>query len=143
MRFWDSSAIAPLIVEEVNSAHTQSLIGSDPAITVWWATEVECAAAITRHQRAGLTDDAAATAFERLDRAASIWNEIHPVPDIRRTARRLLRVHPLRAADALQLAAAILGSERDPTTQEFVCLDDRLLDAASREGFVVVDPRNA
>jgi hypothetical protein len=47
-------------------------------------------------------------------------------------------VHPLRAADSLQLAAAIIAAEREPTTLEFVSLDDRLGEAASREGFRVV-----
>jgi hypothetical protein len=54
-------------------------------------------------------------------------------------ARRLLRVHPLRAADSLQLAAAVLASEGRPSTLEFVCLDDRLGIAAQREGFRVRD----
>jgi uncharacterized protein len=47
-------------------------------------------------------------------------------------------VHPLRAADALQLAAAVVAAERDPPSLEFVSLDDRLLEAASREGFRTV-----
>jgi hypothetical protein len=59
------------------------------------------------------------------------------VSEIKMTARRLLRVHPLRAADALQLAAAFVASERRPPTLEFVCLADRLNDAARREGFVI------
>jgi hypothetical protein len=51
-------------------------------------------------------------------------------------ARRVLRVHALRAADALQLAAALLVSEGNPGSLEVVTLDDRLLDAARREGFI-------
>jgi hypothetical protein len=65
------------------------------------------------------------------------WQEIQPVAEIKMTARRFLRVHPLRAADASQLAAAFVVAERRPSTLEFVCLDDRLNSAARREGFVL------
>lgn len=52
-------------------------------------------------------------------------------------AKRLLRVHPLRTADALQLAAALVyRAEGSPL--DFVCLDERLCSAAEREGFIVI-----
>ncbi len=52
---------------------------------------------------------------------------------------RFLRVHPLRAADALQLAAAFTASERRPASLEIVTLDERLADAARKEGFTLID----
>lgn len=55
-------------------------------------------------------------------------------------AARLLRVHPLCAADALQLAAARMAAEDRPETLPFVTLDDRLALAAQREGFEVIRP---
>jgi len=107
---------------------------------VWWATEIECASALARLEREGnLTAEATLVAFERLDTLAEGWHEIQPLESARRAARRLLRVHTLRAADALQLAAAIVGSEGNPATLAIVSLDDRLIDAARREGFPVVD----
>ncbi len=60
-----------------------------------------------------------------------------PSDAVRSTAQRLLRVHPLRAADSLQLAAAIIAAEHEPGTLEFVSLNARLNEAASREGFRV------
>jgi hypothetical protein len=48
---------------------------------------------------------------------------------------RLLRVHPLRAGGALQLAAAIIAADFQPNALEFVTLDARQADAAEREGF--------
>lgn len=80
----------------------------------------------------------AAQAFERLDRLAASWFQVEPVDEIREVARRLLRVHPLRAADALQLAAAYVVAERRPPTLEVVTLDDRVAAAGAREGFVLV-----
>ena len=80
----------------------------------------------------------APAALERLRAISEQWNEVAPGEAVRAIAQRLLRVHPLRAVDALQLAAAIVAAGRDPASLEFVCLDDRLADAATREGFRVV-----
>ena len=52
---------------------------------------------------------------------------------------RFLRVHPLRAADALQLAAAFIAAERRPSSLEVVTLDDRLAAAARKEGFALIE----
>ena len=68
----------------------------------------------------------------------AIWQEVEAGDLVRETAIRLLRVHPLRAADSLQLAAAFVAAEGRPSTLEFVTLDDRLALAAQREGFVVI-----
>ncbi|MGH7567607.1 MAG: hypothetical protein ACREL9_01365 [Gemmatimonadales bacterium] len=65
------------------------------------------------------------------------WQEILAGDAVRMTAQRLLRVHPVRAGDALQLAAAIIAAGHEPATLEFVSLDARLNEAASREGFPV------
>ena len=67
------------------------------------------------------------------------WHEIDPSDGIREAALRFLRVHPLRAADALQLAAAFVAAERRPPSLEVVTLDDRLAAAARREGFTLIE----
>ena len=79
----------------------------------------------------------AAESFSRLDALAPSWMQIDPSDEIRESARRLLRVHPLRAADALQLAAALVAAERRPSTLAFVTCDGRLHDAAAKEGFLI------
>lgn len=108
-------------------------------MVVWWASEVECVSAVARLEREGaLTGESTAQALERLDALAAAWHEIQPVAAVRRTARRLLRVHALRAADALQLAAATVAAEAHPESLEVVSLDDRLIDGARRESFPVV-----
>jgi uncharacterized protein len=100
---------------------------------------VECASAIARLERDGALDEAAVTeAFERLQRLARGWHEVDPSEPVREAAVRFLRVHPLRAADALQLAAAFVAAERRPASLEVVTLDDRLAAAARKEGFVLV-----
>src|SRR5581483_8231793 len=102
--------------------------------------EAECTSAITRRTRDRAVDAVAATAaFERLRLLATAWNEVQPSAALRESAIRLLRVHPLRAADVLQLAAAFVAAEGKPSSLEIVTLDNRLADAARKEGFVVVD----
>ena len=139
MRFWDSSAIVPLLVNEAVRPRMLSYHGEDPAMFVWWATPVEVASAVARRERDGeLSVSEASAALQRLEALASGWYELQPSPRLRLIARRLLRVHPLRAADALQLAA-VLTVDREDTSLEFVCLDDQLSEAARREGFRVLD----
>lgn len=139
MRFWDTSALVPLLAEEPATAAAQRLYG-DGAALVWWATPVECASAVARLERDGaLTPAQSLEAFRRLDALRASWIEIEPGDEVREVARRILRVHPLRAADALQLAAAWLGSERRPGSLPLVTLDDRLRAAAAREGFPLVN----
>jgi uncharacterized protein len=50
----------------------------------------------------------------------------------------LLSVHDLPAADALQLAAALVVTQERPQLLSFACLDGRLLSAARKEGFEVL-----
>ena len=64
--------------------------------------------------------------------------EVQPSERVRSTAQRALRVHALRAADALQLAAAIVAAGEDRASLVVVCLDQRLTLAARREGFQVI-----
>jgi predicted nucleic acid-binding protein len=140
MKFWDASAIVPLLMIEASTRRVQALAVADPAMLVWWGTEVECACAIARLERdGGLDEPAVAQAFERLNQLAAGWHEIDPSDAVREAAVRFLRVHPLRAADSLQLAAAFVAAERRPASLEMITLDDRLSAAARKEGFVLID----
>jgi uncharacterized protein len=138
LRFWDSSAIIPLAVAEASTGAMQAIAEEDPVMCVWWATEIECVSALARLEREGaLTETATTAALERLDLLADTWNEVQPVVAVRGAARRLLRVHTLRAADALQLGAAVVVAEGLPSSLDIVTLDERLAAAARREGFTV------
>jgi predicted nucleic acid-binding protein len=81
----------------------------------------------------------AALAFDRLKQLTGGWHEIEPSEAVRENAMRFLRVHPLRAADALQPAAACVAAEFRPPSLEVVALDDRLADAARKEGFELIE----
>lgn len=107
MKFWDTSAIVPLCVAEPASATVKSILSKDSAIVVWWGTKIECVSALMRQRRGGLSAQSERQAHHLLDLLASTWSEIQPNDLLRATADRLLAVHSLRAADALQLAAAL------------------------------------
>ena len=140
MKFWDSSALVPLLVEEELTDRMIEVYDGDSEVVVWWGTQVECASALARVERQGTFDTPSASeAFARLTSFAETWHEIEPGRAVRETAQRLLRVHDLRAADSLQLASAFWASEVHPSTLQIVTLDDRLAQAAQREGFDVVD----
>jgi hypothetical protein len=136
VRFWDSSAIVPLLVAEPARESVLARLVEDPEMVVWWGTPVECASALARREREGLLSASDATrALDRLRELSLAWNEVLPSEAVRGTAQRLLRVHPLRAGDALQLAAAVIACEHEPLSFAFMSLDERLNEAAQREGF--------
>ena len=140
MKFWDASAIVPLLVFETTTKTLQGIAAADTAMLVWWATQVECASAITRLERDGaLEPSGVIEAFDRLAHLTHGWHEVDPSDVIREAAVRFLRVHPLRAADALQLGAAFVAAERRPSSLELVTLDDRLAVAARKEGFLLTE----
>ena len=142
MRFWDSSALVPMFVREPTSSAVSETYAADPAVVAWWGSPLECASALARLERDGaLALDDLTVALGSLANAAEAWHEVQPVPAVRQTAMRLLLVHDLRAADALQLAAAVTAAEGQPDGLGFVTLDDQLARAAVREGFPVVQPR--
>jgi predicted nucleic acid-binding protein len=139
VRFWDASAIVPLLVGEPSRAAVLQLLEQDSVMIVWWGTPVECVSAIARRERETLlTLEDATAAIARLRGLATAWQEVLATDPVRNIAQRLLRTHPLHSADSIQLAAAIVAAELEPASLEFVCLDDRLSEAAMREGFRVV-----
>ena len=139
MRFWDSSALIPLITAEPESSVMRRAYAQDPEVVTWWATPLDCASALERRKREGvLGNDAYLAARSRIRDWHQEWIELQPSDEIRELAERLLRTHALRAADALQLAAATAAAAGRPSSLEFVTLDQRLADAARREGFGVV-----
>jgi predicted nucleic acid-binding protein len=139
VRFWDTSALVAVAVDEPRSVVARELLAEDAEMTVWWATEVECVCAVSRIERDGSVSAAqAADAVRRLDDLAAGWLEIDPSSAIRRTARRLVVVHPLSSADALQLSAAIAAAEDERGSLGFVSFDPRLCRAAALEGFAVL-----
>lgn len=139
MNFWDTSAIIPLCIDEEQSPLVRNIAKKDGALVVWWGSLVEAYSAFARLRRDKvLSFHEESESLAVLSELAEAWSEIEPSDDIRDISRRLLQSHPLRAADSLQLAAAIVWSDKKPKKHHFICLDERLREAAAKEGFSIL-----
>jgi len=139
MRYWDTSALLPLLVQEKSTEDVTEWLRKDSSIITWWASEVECWSALARLEREAPEQKAVLkNAFSRLKIWRTSWHIVQPTGLVKESASRLLRVHSLRTADALQLAAASIASQNKPDSFQFVSLDHRLSIAAEREGFDVL-----
>ena len=133
--FWDSSSLVPLCVQQHATPAAQAL-SQRHAFVVWWAAPVEMRGAFARLLRVGqLTSNQHVGAQVRLDRLRSKWREVAPDPSLRDQAERLIDRFPLKAADALQLAAALAWSSGRPRARPFISGDAQLLEAAHQVGF--------
>ncbi|MCA9471070.1 MAG: type II toxin-antitoxin system VapC family toxin [Nitrospirales bacterium] len=139
MKFWDTSALLPLCLKEPWTVQVKKLIERDDDVVAWWGSLVEGYSAFARLRREEvLTEKEELQSRQILSRLADLWTEVRPSNPVRDQAGRALLLHPLQAADALQLAAALVWSGHQTANVEFVCLDHRLREAAYREGFQVL-----
>ena len=140
MKYWDASAIVPLLARQALTTVMEQRLAEDAEMITWWGTSVECDSAVMRLVREGRLDrHEQSMAERRLTELRQGWEEVMPSENVRRAAERLLRLHVLRAADALQLAAALIASGQETARLEIVSLDARLIEAARREGFAVIE----
>jgi len=139
VKFWDSSAIIPLCLKEKSSEVAGRILKTDEDMVVWWVTRIECLSALARRKREGvLANEAESKAKAVLQGLSGEWSEVQPTEQVRHRAERLLAVHPLRSADACQLAAALIWAQDNPQGLEFISLDENLREAADKEGFAVL-----
>lgn len=138
MKFWDTSALIPLIVDEPSTPEAVRLLTDDRDVVVWMMTSVELLSTLGRLGRAApeLADLLPGVRLDALDLFRK-WAAVTHVEGVRRRAERLVGVHPLTAADAMQLGAAMLASGDRPETLDFVTLDQQLARCAQLEGFRV------
>lgn len=137
--FWDSSALVPLCLHEASTRQAQSQLRK-LAPVVWWGSLTEVRSAIARlHHGTKISDAQKHAAVSRLTFLARSWKEILPDNELRDLANRLLDLHILRAADSLQLAAALIWCQQRPARRSFVCADHRLSKAAKAAGFSVTE----
>lgn len=136
MKYWDASALVPLIVSEADSDLVRGWLSDDDHVVTWVWTRTEIVSAIARRMREGLlSQPERRRVFDRLDTLADRWDEVTDMLAVRSRANALLMRYPLRAADAGQLGAALVLREPFVRPLTFVCRDRRLLSAADLEGF--------
>lgn len=137
--FWDSSALVPLCVHETTSRQAHSQLRRFLPV-VWWGSLIEIHSAIARHHRLGkLRDPEKRRALSQLGLLSAGWREILPDDDLRGLAGRLLDAHEVRAADSLQLAAALVWCHERPARRTFLCADQRLSKSAAAAGFSILE----
>jgi hypothetical protein len=142
VRFWDTSALVPLVVEESSSNACRRLLRDKATVAVWTLTRTEITSAVWRRARAGDLDLAAMPrVLSRIASLADSWTEVTDVDLVRDRAERLLGQHALRAADALQLGAALVLTRERPRNYQLVAANGELVKAAISEGFRVLVPR--
>ncbi|MHB8215214.1 MAG: PIN domain-containing protein [Candidatus Sulfotelmatobacter sp.] len=135
LAFWDASALVPLCVRQSITPRVVSLYKSYEAV-VWWATPVEIASALARLARMKqLVANDWARSRELAEDLAEAWSVIQPSDALRAKAYQLVDQHDLRAADALQLAAALEWCEDVPQGRVFLAADEKLREAALLSGF--------
>ena len=136
--FWDASALVPLCVHENNSRQAQRQLRQSLPV-VWWASSIEVHSAVARlHRQGKLRDVEKKGALARLDVLSRAWREILPSDSLRDLARQLLDTYELRAADSLQLAAALTWCLHRPSRRAFLSADQRLSKCATAAGFSVI-----
>jgi len=139
--FWDSSALLPLCVPRRDKAGALRQLLNDYPPVVWWSSPVEVASAMERLRRRGeLSPEECAASRQRLAELRLSWREIQPTMRLRGLADACLSRFDLRAADALQLAAALIWCREAPGGRAFLCCDRRLSQTASEAGFSVLAP---
>ncbi len=136
MNYWDSSALVTLFVEQSQSEKYLKKIKQDAEVLTAWHAVPECVSAFCRLQRENfITEAQLNTLIRHLEEAAENWYIITPGKRLEKLTLRSLRVHPLRAMDAIHLAAACLARNEESPAMGFFTEDARLRTAASKEGF--------
>ena len=140
MAFWDSSAIVPLLCRQPETSIVRQYWRRLGRIIVWWGTPVEVQSALARLKRDGeITEKEYDQALKKLEALRDLWSEITPTMRVRDIAETLPSANNIRAADALQLAAALVWTNEKPRNKPFVCFDKILIAAARAQGFAVYE----
>ena len=135
MRFWDTSALIPLLTQEETTPAMTALFRTDRNLIVAFITPVEIASALGR--KAGVNADLRRLAERRLAVLEANWTIIDDYESTIRIARRFATNYGLREGDAIQLACATLAVT-DKSALPFVTRDQDLGDAARDVGFPII-----
>ena len=137
VRYYDTSALVKQYLQEAGSKLVLELLKSGEKVYTASLTYAETHAAFSRRTREGrLTRETTKRLALRFDKDWESYDIVVLSENVFRLARQMLYRHPLRSADAIHLASALLLARRSPRSSwSFVCADGRLCDAAKSEGF--------
>jgi predicted nucleic acid-binding protein len=136
--YLDTSALVKLYVKENGSAAVRAACDRAEALATSRLSYVEAHTAAARRAREGnLSQKAKARFAENLERDWPRYVVVEVSEVVCRLAVELAGRHPLRAADALQLASALFLRESTRQPVLFLCFDERLVAAAQGEELAV------
>ena len=125
-------------MKEKETRYCLKTLSNDQEILVWCLSKVEVISALCRRVREyAFGEEEFQKAKRHLNDLIERAYEVKAIEKVRARALRLLEVHPLRAADACQLAAVTVATQEDPNRLSLVCFDQNLKNAAVKEGFIV------
>lgn len=137
VRYYDTSALVKQYLQEAGSKLVLELLKSGEKVYTASLTYAETHAAFSRRTREGrLTRETTKRLALRFDKDWESYDIVVLSENVFRLARQMLYRHPLRSAEAIHLASALLLARTSPRSSwSFVCADGRLCDAAKSEGF--------
>lgn len=139
MSFWDSSALGSLLLQEANALEIRSIYDQSETFVMWTLTPVEVVSALYQAARTNrISAEGLRQAEQWLKEAIESFNFVKDIEQVKHRAERILRIHPLKAADALQLAAALVYYDDKPQSQLLITLDTKLAQAGFKEGFTIL-----
>lgn len=139
--FWDSSGVVLLCVHQPSSAVARRIRAQRPRMAFWWGMPLEVRSACRRLVHEGLLPAGSlAAVYRKLGLLSDAGIEVVPSEEVRALAAEAIDRHELRAADAMQLAAALVLCRERPRGRAFVCFDKKLAAAADLMGFTVLPP---
>ena len=136
MRFWDSSALVPLIADEAKTEILNQHMATDRLLLVSFITPIEVEGAVWRKVRHMRDEVARQRCQQRLASLRNDWNVVEEFLPALTEAHRMIARYGLRGADAIQLGCAIVANP--PRGIPFVTLDEELAAAARAEGFPIL-----
>jgi predicted nucleic acid-binding protein len=138
--FLDTSAFVKLYIAEPGSERMRETVGREGSVAASALAFAEIHATFARRRREELL---LAPELEQIRRAfAADWEQLLQMPvgtAVLKTVPWLCERHPLRGADAVHLASALLLRE-EGLEVTFACSDRPLLGAAAAEGLTTFDP---
>ena len=128
--FFDSSAFAKRYVEEAGGHLVDSLCQEATEVALSVLCVPEIISALNRRVREGLlTGREYAEAKQYLSHDIRDAVIVNLVPQVVSSCTKILETHPVRAADALQIACAL-----EWETELFISADKRQISAAKKSG---------
>jgi predicted nucleic acid-binding protein len=123
VKFWDTSALVPLVTQEDKSSVAQDLLEADRNVAVSFITPVELTSTLWRRGRRWHDQASFRRSLFKAAELESNWTLVDDVEPIIKLARRLITEHVLRSGDAIQLAAALFLVDGHPEDLPFVSHD--------------------